>query len=197
MNITTINKMKQLLIILITTIISIITLFTETSFAQVHYAEKGLLKIGIKVTLDGQLLPLDSLAQGFDPETGIPLNLVIPEKSSLGIVSDSIGETDIMLIVNKQPPTYINRPSAKVSGFSMSSSPGSENSYAFVDEVNNDTLRIAWKVGYAKLELSDLFPAEYFTNSEAIQFRNIFESYPDTSQFNWNEVDYRLSTCLN
>ncbi len=183
--------MKQLLIILTTIISFFLSLFSGiTANAQVHYVQKGLLKIGMKVTLDERLLPLDSLSDGFDPETGIPLNLVIPEKSSLGVVTDSIGETDIALVINKQPPTYINRPAMRMNGFSMSSSPGSENSYEFIDQVNNDTLKITWKIGYAKVELADLYPSEFFKNYVALQFQYIFESYPDSSQYNWKSKAY-------
>ncbi len=170
--------------------IIILILCVSSVHAQVHFTEKGLLKIGIKVTLDDRILPIDSLCDGFDEETYMPLNLVIPEGSSLGVVTDSIKSPDIALIINRQPPTYINRPSVKLNGFSMSSSPGSRNSYTFVDEVQMDTLSIEWTVGYAPVTLADLYPAEYFRNVVALQFQYIFESYPDSSQFNWKGESY-------
>ncbi|MEJ2005304.1 MAG: histidine kinase, partial [Cyclobacteriaceae bacterium] len=178
-------RMKKIILISVLAVIISVPLFS-----QVHYAEKGLLKIGIKVTLDEKVLPVDSLCDGFEPGTNLPRDLVIPEGSSLGVVTDSIGDTDIALIINNEPPTYINRPPVKMNGFSMSSSPGSRNSYTFVDETNNDTLKIAWTVGYAPVTLADLYPAEFFTKYVARQFQYIFESYPDTSQFNWSEETY-------
>jgi len=168
----------------------LLILSAKSVFSQVHFAEKGLLKIGIRVELDDRLLPVDSLCEGFDEHTNLPLNLVIPEGSSLGVVTDSIKSPDIALIINNEPPTYINRPSLKLNGFSMSSSPGSRNSYTFVDETQMDTLSISWTVGYAPVTLADLYPAEYFTNVVALQFQYIFESYPDSSQFNWKGENY-------
>ncbi len=157
--------------------------------AQVHFVEKGNLKIGIRVYEDNKTYPIDSLCSGFDPETNLPLNLVIPEGSALGVITDSIKSTDIALIINNKVQ-YINRPEAQMNGFSMSSSPGSEKSYVFVDETVGDTLTIAWKVGYAPVELTDLYPAEYFTNFVAYQFKNFFDDYPDSSQYDWGSVEY-------
>lgn len=190
---TTTSTMKQLLIILITTIVFLLTLLLETTWAQVHYISKGQLKMGIQVTLDGRALSLDSLSDGFDPDTNIPQNLVIPEGSGIGIVPDSMAATDIALYVDSRDPVYISRPSrnnTRFNGFSMSSSPGTEHSYTFVDEDNYDTLHITWQVGYAPVMLADLFPADYFSNSVAMQFQYIFEDYPDSSQYKWSEVDY-------
>lgn len=157
--------------------------------AQVHFVEKGKLKVGIRVYKDQINYPIDSLCEGFEPETHLPINLIIPEGSSLGINTDSIQSTDIALVVNNKLQ-YINRPEVKMNGFSMSSSPGSEQSYVFIDEQVGDTLAITWKVGYSSLELSDLYPAEYFSNFVAYQFQNIFSSYPDSSQYNWSDVEY-------
>ncbi len=187
---TTQSKMKQLLIILITTLIFALTFISGTVFGQVHYVQKGLLRYGVKVQMGDRLLPLDSLSDGFNPETGEPINLVIPEGSGIGLEPAMVEETDMALIIDNEPPTYINRPSVKWNGISMSSSPGSQHSYTLVDEINLDTLRIAWTVGYAPVQLSDLYPAEFFKNYVAIQFQYIFESYPDTSMYNWKEKEY-------
>lgn len=157
--------------------------------AQLHFVEKGNLKVGIRVYKDQTEYPIDRLCDGFEPETNLPINLIIPEGSSVGFNTDSIESTDIALVLNNKVQ-YLNRPKSKMNGFSMSSSPGSEQSYKFIDESVGDTLTISWKVGYAILELSDLYPAEYFSNFVAYQFQNIFESYPDSSQYNWAGVEY-------
>ena len=73
----------------------------------------------------------------------------------------------------------------------MSSSPGSRNSYSFVDDVNSDTLTIAWNVGYSAIGLDDIFPAEAFSDYISYQIKNIFESdYPDSSMYNWKSKSY-------
>lgn len=166
-------------------------------FAQIHYVKKGAIQLGINVTKDGRSFPIDSLSDGFEPGTQIPINLVIPEGSSLGIAPDSIGAIDIALVINNSVPKYIHSPEKKMTGFGLSTSPGSENRYSFIDETNGDTLEIRWKVGFNPIELSDLFPASYFQKYVAIQFNYLFESYPDTSQYDWvskefiQEVDAR------
>ncbi|MEN2281477.1 histidine kinase [Algoriphagus sp. SE2] len=175
---------------LILCILSFQTWNTKDVFGQTHKVEKGAIKLAIKVTLDDRILPIDSLCDGFDPLTKVPLNLVIPEGSSLGVIPDSMGPVDIALVVNNEAPKYINRPNNRSNGFSMSSSPGSENSYAFINETNQDTLKISWKVGYAPLQLADLYPAEYFKNYVALQIQYIFEDYPDSSQYDWGAVEY-------
>ena len=157
--------------------------------AQV-FAEKGDLKVGIKVTKDGKTISIDSLCKGYDPITNIPIDLVVPEGSSVDFLRDSIKTENLALLLNLTEPKYINRPVEEKREFMMSSVAGATNSYAFVDEIKKDTLKIEWKVAYDQLELLDLYPANYFTDYIAYTSQDIFEKYPDTIQYDWSEVDY-------
>lgn len=162
-----------------------------SAYGQIHFVQKGQMKIGIKVTLNDQVLDIDSLSDSFDPRTGVPSNLVIPEGSSLGFVTDSPGDDlDIALLIKNESATYYNQPNIIKNGFAMGSSAGSENSYVFIDKKRQDTLEITWQVGYSKVELADLYPAGFFKNYVARQIKYIFESYPDSSQYDWKSKEY-------
>jgi two-component sensor histidine kinase len=162
-----------------------------SAYGQIHFVQKGQMKIGIKVTLNDQVLAIDSLSDSFNPRTGVPEKLVIPEGSSLGFVPDSLGDDlDIALLINNERVTGINQPNKKMNEFSVSSSAGSENSYVFIDKKRQDTLEITWQVGYNKVELADLYPAGFFKNYVALQIKYIFESYPDSSQYDWKSKKY-------
>lgn len=154
------------------------------------FVEKGDLRIGIKVTKDGVYIPLDSLCKGFDPITNLPIDLVVPQGSSLGLITSTIKAKDVIRMINNREPNYINQPAQKNSGFSMSASAGSSNTYAFIDRAKKDTLKIEWTVGYDPLQLLDLYPASYLTEYIAFSFKNIFEKYPDTVRYDWSTLDY-------
>lgn len=161
-----------------------------STFGQVHFVQKGGLKLGLKVTLDDQELPIENFCEGFDPVTGIPLYLEIPDSGSLSIIPDSLGETEVALIIDDEAPILINGPSTKFTGNSISASPDSEFNYKFIDVANLDTLEISWSVGYVKPILIDLFPSKYLKDYVLFQIKNWFLDYPDTSQFDWKNVDY-------
>lgn len=154
------------------------------------FMEKGDLKVGIRVTKDGKNISIDSLCKGYDPITNIPIDLVVPEGSSVGLITRNIKTKNAIRMINNQEPNYINQPAQRNSGYSMSASPGSTNSYAFIDRQKNDTLKIAWKVGYDTLQLLDLYPSSYLTEYIAFSFKNIFEKYPDTVRYDWSKEDY-------
>ncbi len=170
------------------TAIACFLIFVNMPLCAQHYIQNGSMRVSINVTKKGVDLPLDSLCDGFDPETNHPINLVIPEKSSI-VVSTDPSLNILSYMVNSQQPKYVNEPS-KGAGFSTSASPGSQNTYTFIDETTSDTLRIHWKVDYAKVELIDLFPAGEFTNYVSFQFQNLFEEYPKTSQYDWSQEEF-------
>lgn len=157
--------------------------------AQVFVA-KGDLKVGLTVTKEDRLLPIDSLCAGFDPVTHLPIDWVVPRGSSVGLLTDSIRAEYIALVINSQEPRRIYDPAKTTSGFSMSSSAGSTNSYTFIDEIKGDTLHIEWKVGYDRPELLDLYPADEFVNYVSYSFQNIFGEYPDSARYDWSAVGY-------
>ncbi len=154
------------------------------------FVEKGDLKIGLTVTKEDRLLPIDRLCQGFDPVTHVPVDWVVPPSSSVGILTDSIKAEYIALIMNSGEPRNIYDPAKTTSGFSMSASAGSSNSYTFIDKIQGDTLKIEWTVGYDQIELLDLYPAEQFVNYISYSFQNIFGDYPDSARYDWSAVDY-------
>jgi len=149
----------------------------------------GDLKVGIKVTKDDRIIPIDSLCSGFDPITQVPINFLVPEGSSVGFIYDSLRMTDLALEINNEPSKYLIK-KEKNTGFSRSSSPGSTNSFVFIDKLKNDTLKIEWKVGYDALELVDLFPSREFSDYVSYTMQNIFAEYPDSSRYNWDSVEY-------
>lgn len=168
-------------------ILWVVLILSTTANGQ-HHIKNGSMGVTIKVNKDGIDIPIDSLCDGFDPETNNPINLVLPPKSSMSFATDP-SVNILNYKVNAQEPRYINEP-AKSNGFSSSSSPGSENTYTFVDQTTSDTLILSWKVDYAKVELIQLFPAHQFPNYVNFQFQNLFEDSPDTAQFNWLEKDF-------
>lgn len=154
------------------------------------FVEKGNMKVRIEVFKDEVSIPIDSLCSGFDPLTNVPIDFVVPEGSSVALNTDSITTNNLKLMLNNREPNYINQPGQRNSGFSMSASSGSTNSYSFIDEATGDTLKIAWMVGYDKIKLLDLYPANYFTDYLAYAFQNIFEKYPDSVLYDWSTVDF-------
>ena len=118
---------KLMLIILFASI-------TQHLSAQI-FVGKGDLKVGIKVTKDDRLIPIDSLCSGFDPETNIPIDFVPPEGSSVGFIYDSLRLTDIGLVINNGPSKYLIQKPKGSGFFSRSSSPGSTNSFVFIDKL--------------------------------------------------------------
>ncbi|GAB5550961.1 MAG: hypothetical protein Sapg2KO_05520 [Saprospiraceae bacterium] len=152
--------------------------------------KKGDLEVGIRVTKDGKNFSIDSLCKGYDPITNVPIDLVVPEGSSIGLITSRIKAQNVIRMINNQEPNYINQPAQRNSGYSMSASAGSTNSYAFIDRNKKDTLKIEWTVGYDPLQLLDLYPASYLTDYVAFSFKNIFEKYPDTVRYDWSKLDY-------
>lgn len=153
-----------------------------------HKIRKGALGVTISVSQRGVQLPIDSLCDGFDKETNNPINLLIPETGTIVLGMDP-SMNILSYQVNSQSPSYINEP-AKGAGFSSNAAPGSTNRYTFIDESTADTLQVSWRVEYAKIELIDLYPANQFTNYVSFQFRNLFENYPNRSQYNWLKENY-------
>ncbi|MEO9483800.1 MAG: histidine kinase [Ekhidna sp.] len=167
--------------------VSLFLLLSSQLSAQ-HFIEKGSMRIGVEVVLKGINLPIDSLCEGFDPVTNHPINLIIPENSSILITRDSTISSGNYL-VNSRNPRYINEPMRK-SGFNLSSSPGSAHTYTFINDITSDSLSVSWKVDYANIELVDLFPSSYFSDYLSFQFQILFEEYPDTSQYDWAQEEY-------
>ena len=162
----------------------------STPLPAQHFIEKGTVKVSLKVTMRGVDIPLDSLCDGFDPETNNPINLVIPEQSTIWMAPDTSMNATSYLLKTREP-RYIHEPvTINHSGYSSSTSPGSEITYAFVDDISSDTVRISWQVAYAKVELIDLYPAAYFPDFVSFQFQNQFEEYPAISQFDWSKKSY-------
>jgi hypothetical protein len=168
-------------------------IFAFPLVGQFHYVGKGGLKIGLKVTKEGRTFPIDSLCDGFDPMTSVPLNLVIPEGSSMGFDVDSISSSNTIVSIKTNTSTndfMLGDELGTKGGFSTSSSPGSEKIYEFIDPDNQDTLTIKWSVAYDKVRLQDLFPAEYFPKYVSLSWSFLFSSYPDTSQYEWSQYDF-------
>lgn len=156
--------------------------------AQPTKIQKGTLGVTISVSMDGKLLSLDSLCDGYDPETNHPINLVIPEKSTFVLGMDPSMHS-LTYQVNSQKPRYVNEPS-EGAGFSTSASAGSTNTYTFIDETTADTLIVSWKVDYAQVALMALYPIEMFPNYVNYQFQNLFSVKVDTSLYDWSGKDY-------
>ena len=171
-------------------IIFIYLFFFGSQLSAQIFVEKGDLKVGIKVTKDDRPISIDKLCKRYDPITNVPVDLVVPNGSSVELITDSIKAEDYVLMLNNREPNYINQPTQRNSGFSMSASSGSTNSYTFIDKINKDTLKIKWTVAYDQLKLLDLYPANYFTDYISYTFKNDFEKYPDTVRYDWSQVEY-------
>ncbi|MDW3192087.1 MAG: histidine kinase [Cytophagales bacterium] len=156
--------------------------------AQPHNIQKGSLSVTVSVSMKGKLLSLDSLCEGFDPETNHPINLVIPEKSTFVLGMDSSMHL-LTYQVNSQKPKYVNKPS-EGAGFALSSSGGTSNTYTFIDETTADTLIVSWKVDYSNVEMIHLYPVEVFPNYVNYQFQNLFKDNVDSTLYDWSQENY-------
>lgn len=152
------------------------------------FIQNGNLKVGLKVTKNSRLIPIDSLCQGFNPVTNAPINFIVPEDCVLEFMKDTIkADGGIILLLNNTEPKYINRPIQKEDGIGMGRSAGSRNSYTFIDKKNKDSLKIEWKIGYVRPQLLDLLPASYFNDYISHTFKNTFEEYSDSIQYDWSK----------
>ncbi|MEL7421418.1 MAG: histidine kinase [Bacteroidota bacterium] len=155
------------------------------SHAQ-HLIQKGDITLEIEVRYNGAEIPIDSLCDGFDPETNNPINLVIPLNSAI-FTKPGPAIAGKNFLVHTRGPRYMNEWSK--SPYSLGY-PGSKSTYSYIDEANGDTLHFSWQIDYAEVKLLDLYPADYFANYLSFQFQNAFETYPDSSQYDWRQKEY-------
>lgn len=170
-----------------------LSLLTTTLSAQV-FVKKGDLKVGIRVTKNGKILSLDSLCSGFHPITNEPINMVVPEGSVVQLLRDAKSSGNGTIQVKNQEPDYINRPKQQDLQYGMSNSAGSFNRYAFIDQDKRDTVTIEWKVGYVKMEMLDLLPANYLDDYVNASYQNDYKSYTDTTRYDWSNQRFVKKT---
>ncbi|MEL7122545.1 MAG: histidine kinase [Bacteroidota bacterium] len=163
--------------------------FGSTLFSQV-FMEKGNLKVGIKVLYENRIILIDSLCKGYHPETNIPIDLILPDGSSVELITDSIKTEDYVIMLRNSEPKYINRPIQKKNRYSISTGAGSSNNYSFIDKRTNDTLKISWTVDYGRPKLLNLYPANYFDNYIAHTYKSDFKDYIDTILYDWSQMKY-------
>lgn len=161
-------------------------LVSMQSYAQ-HVIEKGNMRLEIEVRKRGVALAIDSLCDGFDPATNNPINLIIPENSSLFIKRGPTLIDANFMVKTRQP-----RPIPQTSGSEYRSelSPGSTTIHTYIDDENADTLRFSWQVAYSRIELRGLYPSPYFSDYLSWKLQNPSKSYPDSLKYDWAQATY-------
>lgn len=167
--------------------ILVIQSFLSTALSAQVYVQKGGLKVGVRVTKNGKELSLDSLCSSFHHLTNEPIDMLVPEGSVVELLIDDKSTGDRSIQVKNQEPDYINRPKQESLPFGMSNSAGSFNSYTFTDGARGETITIEWKVGYVKMTLIELLPADDLDDYINATSRNGYKEYNDTSRYDWSK----------